>query len=291
MSPVYAHLLRTGLMGGIASLFICTVLLGGCHPGTGTPPVSASPTPDQSAIWRAWQSGPHAHTYDLGKGPNTYCARCHSPRNWNPAATIDPPPNCVSCKFPSESTPRSAKGNPLVAQADWKNIGCEICHLVSDGHVEPDIMWLDVVTGYHETVTSTTALCEKCHTDTPAIRHKRTMTGGAHLGFTCTTCHDPHSTRASCTTAACHPTVLSAPSAIPGHDRAHASVACVACHDAAGLQVGPQPDGRWITWRTTELLGQKSTAPYQSHSIQRVVDCTRCHYPQNPWGLSEQRKR
>src|SRR5512139_3462523 len=48
-----------------------------------TPTASA-----QSVVWAKWQSGPHGNTYGLDKGPNTYCSRCHSPQNWDPASKV-----------------------------------------------------------------------------------------------------------------------------------------------------------------------------------------------------------
>lgn len=251
---------------------------------------AATPTEagiDLAPIEAAWMGSPHGNTYDLGKGPNTFCARCHSPENWDPAAKPDQPPNCVSCKFPFDSEVRVAASNPLVPQADWKDIGCVVCHTTDDGSVKPDIAWFNTVTGYHETVTSTTELCEKCHTDTETIRHRRDLGQAAHADFTCTNCHDPHTTAASCGAPGCHPTVGGESTPIPGHDADHASVTCVACHDASGLDVGPvEGENVWITFRTTELLGRANTEAYQSHALQRSVMCERCHYPENPWGLT-----
>lgn len=245
---------------------------------------AATATPNQSAYRQAWQEGPHAQTYSLEKGPNTYCARCHSPGNWDPAATIDPPPNCVSCKFPFEAVPRMATGNPLVPEEEWQSIGCDVCHRVNeDGVVEAQIAWHDPVSGYYETVADATALCAHCHRDTETLRHNRDV-GQAHAGYVCTDCHDAHSAVASCTQQGCHDP--GQPDWQKQHDEHHDALACVACHDAAGLQVGPLEDGSlWMTFRTTELLGRANTEPYQSHQLQRDVNCRRCHFPDNPWDL------
>ena len=69
------------------------------EPPTEEPP-EPTPVPDQSMQLAAWEESPHGNTYDLGKGPNTYCSRCHSPQNWDPASRPGPPPNCITCKFP-----------------------------------------------------------------------------------------------------------------------------------------------------------------------------------------------
>lgn len=251
---------------------------------TMSPTIAPTPTASaQAAILAKWQSGLHAHTYDLGKGPNTYCARCHSPQNWDPASKIDAPPNCVSCKFPTDATVRLAPSNPLVALTAWKNIGCEVCHRVDNGVTSAQIAWFNKATGNYESVATATALCEKCHTDTDVLRHRRDLGKSAHAGFQCTQCHDAHTTRASCASPQCHTNL----SGIAGHDTAHANVNCVACHDASGLPVGPDNQTKtWVTWRTTEVIGRKTTAPYISHNLQKAVDCVRCHFAGNPWDLS-----
>ena len=77
---------------------------------------------------QAWESGPHNNKYDLYKGPNTYCARCHSPLNWDPKATVGKPPNCFSCKFPTDKEVRISPLAPLIAEADWKKVDCAVCH-------------------------------------------------------------------------------------------------------------------------------------------------------------------
>jgi hypothetical protein len=293
-----------------------------------TTPPTPTPDPAYTLAIEAWLSSDHAHTYALEKGPNTYCARCHSPANWDPAAVIDPPPNCVSCKFPFESETRIAEGNPLVPEEEWVNIDCAVCHPVEEEVVDSTVIWLNPITGYHETISSTTVLCGKCHRDTESgLKHTRVLGNGAHADYSCTDCHDPHSTKASCTSGGCHHVTVTNnaecndchPNAlakhtmeqlhsgghdcmgchgdlvgvgmngvkIPAHNPVHlTNVLCIACHDASGLEVKPlEQDGIWLTWRTTEGPLGETTEVYQSHSIQKEVDCTRCHYEGNPWGL------
>lgn len=304
-----------------------------------TPTATQEPTmtPKMQAIRDSWESSIHANTYGLEKGPNTYCAKCHSPLNWDDGAKIDPPPNCVSCKFAFEAEPRIAIGNPLVPEDEWKNIDCSVCHKVNEAQETVQLGWLNTNTGYHETVTTTTELCEKCHLDNQTLGHKRVLGDKAHASFQCTDCHDPHSLRANCqnchsiamdaapTEALTHPPsrtnedcILCHPNAWGEHDRTiqeagnddcgschvelvdqtkkasmaqahsllHIGVSCVACHDASGMEVGIfETDNVWITFRTTELMGRESIKPYQSHKLQRKVDCGRCHYSGNPWNL------
>ena len=250
---------------------------------------AVEPTADElrASIANAWQEGPHASTYDIEKGPNTYCSKCHSPLNWDPASVVDPPPNCVSCKFSFEDEPLIAVGNPLVPEEEWVSIGCDVCHRMEADVPVAEYSWFDPVTNYYITVIDSSELCEKCHLDNEALRHRRDLGTEVHTDFSCTNCHDPHRTNASCT--ACHEVSLdgtSANIATAGHIPEHSTISCVACHDAAGLEVGPLEGlSVWITFRTTILLGRPRIEPYQSHNIAGKVACSRCHYPDNPWGL------
>jgi hypothetical protein len=290
----------------ILPVMLIPCLLGSCGTGGSAAVQPAAPTPAEPSptappaisaqhpeIWAAWETGPHAAPYDLGKGPNTYCSRCHSPHNWDPAARVDPAPSCVSCKFPFEAEPRIAVSNPLIPEEEWAGIDCAACHLVTGGMVQADLRWFNPQSGYAETLASSTALCEKCHRDTETLRHARTPQGDLHAEYTCTSCHEPHTAQASCSTAACHPDVTTArqgaaPAPHPGHDPAHASVSCGACHDASGAQIALDPEtGEWHTLRTVEVLGRASASAFQSHSLAREVDCARCHFGGNPWGLPE----
>ncbi len=253
-------------------------------------PATAPPTPvpfPAGHIVEAWQKGPHSHTYDEGKGPNTYCARCHSPLNWDPASKVDPQPNCVSCKFPFDRAMRVAQGNPPVAQKDWKSITCEVCHQVRDGKIDPMIAWWNQEAQAYESVSDATALCTRCHTDTEILRHRPDLGTRSHVGFGCTSCHEPHSTAAGCSTPGCHSESEKQMCPRTGQDTAHRQVTCGACHDAGGLPVGPDADsGLWVTFRTTEVMGRSSTKAYQSHNLTPNVDCTRCHHAGNPWNLA-----
>jgi hypothetical protein len=260
------------------------VMLGACQAAPRTPEATAAPTVNAVALRQAWQSSPHANTFDEGKGPNTYCARCHSPLNWDPLAKIDQPPNCVSCKFSFDPAPRIAKSNPPVARTDWKDIGCEVCHATTNGVVSSQIAWTDKAAGQSAPIANATLLCEKCHTDTDTIKHKIDLGTSVHKGFTCVSCHDAHSTTASCSAQACHPTTSPVFKAVTAHDDAHKAVSCNACHDASGAKIGTDK-GTFVTLKSSELLGRTTTAPIPSHNLQRVVDCTRCHAAGNPWGL------
>ena len=109
-------------------------------PATAVPPTpmpTAVPIPDQSVQIADWQSGPHAMPYDLGKGPNTMCTRCHSPQNWIPGSKAAAAPNCVTCKFATDAELRIAPtfaegGMDLVTEEQWVGIPCAQCHEVDE---------------------------------------------------------------------------------------------------------------------------------------------------------------
>jgi len=267
-----------------------------------------TPLPDQSAFLAAWESGPHSDTYGPGKGPNTYCSRCKSPQNWDPAAYADDPPNCVTCHFAHEAEMRFAETMDFVAEEDWVGITCESCHQMSNGFALPGLAWFNAVTGEHEPVDIPNQLCEKCHVTSQGVKatggrgvdHGITLGGSAHLNWAgawpqtyrpqyCSDCHDPHSTvPRQCVD--CHDDVLTLDTHIKGKNQEHANVDCMACHDADGLDVGPHPaeamGGLFTTVvRSVSRTGDVTTQYVKSHSINWEVSCDRCHFVDNPWEL------
>lgn len=264
------------------------------------PTKAAEPTKppvDVKAIETAWKLSSHSNNWGEGRGPNTLCARCHSPRNWDPKAVPGPAPNCVACKFPADPAVRKPPPgtNVFVEQKDWKNIGCDVCHQVSaSGVVDPKpVMW-NQATGKYDTVATTTELCEKCHTDSlGGSKHKMAIGGPAHtgqIGLTtprpndCTDCHNPHSQKASCDT--CHANVMTA-KPNTGHIPVHAKVTCSGCHDASGATVGWTTDKtKFATTQVVSNPAGSSVEAFTSHKLQRAVTCTRCHYEKNPFNLS-----
>lgn len=264
---------------------------------TAVPQATQAPVPtvDVKAIEAAWKLSSHSNDWGEGRGPNTLCARCHSPRNWDPKAVPGPAPNCVACKFPFDKEVRKPPPNTnvFIEQKDWKNIGCDVCHQVSAaGVIDPKpVMW-NQATGKYDTVATTTELCEKCHTDSlGGSKHKMAIGGPAHtgqIGLTtprpndCTDCHNPHSQQASCTS--CHGDVFKT-KPNTGHIAVHAKIACDACHDARGLTVGPNADKTmWVAFQSTTSPagGPPTLSQVTSHTLQKAVACTRCHYDNNP---------
>ena len=272
------------------------------------PPPTPEPTalPDQSAQVAAWEASPHGNTWGEGKGPNTWCSRCHSPQNWDPASFIGPPPSCFSCKFPTDPEMRIAEGNPFVPEEEWVGIPCETCHRMENGVATAGIAWLNPISMEYVAVNTPNELCEKCHVTTvgtgnpvrSAVSHKILLGGPAHLNYAgfieetppptyCTDCHDPH-TQQPKQCQDCHE--IDAVAHAGGRYPAMAGVVtCMACHDASGAEVGPNPDeaagGMWTTTLTEVGRSGPTTTAIISHSIQYEVACNRCHFDANPWEL------
>ncbi len=275
-------------------------------------PEPPAPVADQSAIVAAWQSGPHSDNYDLGKGPNTYCSRCHSPQNWDPTTRADTPPNCITCKFPTDEEVRMATTMEFVEEADWVGIGCDTCHeLDESGNSSGKLAWLNTVTDEYEAVNAPTELCEKCHLTTSGIAatggtgvtHAIALGGSAHRNWAgewpqsarpqyCSDCHDPHSTEPK-QCADCHEDVLTSETHMKGFNQIMLSkVSCMACHDADEMEVGPHPDeekgGVFATLvSSVSRTGEPVNEYVKSHSIQWQVACDRCHFADNTWDLPE----
>jgi hypothetical protein len=275
-------------------------------------PEPAGPEPIDAAtlqlIQAMWEGSPHGSTYDLGKGPNTYCSRCHSPQNWDPASQPGPPPNCITCKFPTDAELRIAPTMDFVSEEDWVGISCETCHLTVDGILQSDLAWFNPLTREDEPVNTPNELCTKCHLTTAGVRasggrgvtHEIVLGGSAHANWAgalpqvwrpqyCSDCHNPHTTEPK-QCVDCHEGVLTLDKHMKGTAEAHVDLSCLACHDASGMQVGPHPDpnqnGVWTTLvSSVSRSGDVVTAYEKSHSVQWQVDCSRCHYAENPWEL------
>ena len=236
------------------------------------------PPPDPDALW---QTSSHANTYVMGDdGTNIKCARCHAPIQWVPAME-DIPESCLTCKFEVEPPP------PVVVEAEWEHVPCQVCHKVKKDEVQPEYLWLEIaqIEEYAE-LASTTELCLKCHTGADLPGHEEILFTDVHQDLTCTECHDAHSTTSGCSKPGCHEDTINPAEPIAGHDEDHAQVACMACHDAAGLEVGLDEElGLWTTFLATG--GGETMTPLVTHEVQLEADCERCHYSGNPWGLSE----
>jgi hypothetical protein len=232
-------------------------------------------------IESAYETSAHANTYILdSSGNNNDCAKCHSPINWMPSMdTLSE--SCLVCKF------EIADPEPFIAEHDWDNIPCKTCHkLDKKDNVEPEIYWLEIAPiDQYASVESSTELCQKCHHPAEGLHnHPGTVVSGAHEGYQCDDCHDPHSNTSSCSTAECHSTFGMESEPVVGHDDDHQMVSCAACHDGSGLMVDKSDDSIWYTF----ILGENEEKhQFYSHDIVLESSCERCHYSDNPWDLSD----
>ncbi len=257
----------------------------GSDPETGGDPVALAQ--------QNWQNGAHSTTFVVdSEGNNNSCARCHAPKEWM-ASLDDIPESCSACKFELEPPP------PFIEESAWQHVSCVMCHQVDKkGNVEPEVSWLEIPPlDDYVSVETHSELCLKCH-DTEGIgEHSQVIVGSGHEDMECTECHSPHSTTATCLTGDCHADVLSDTDQIPGHDEDHKDVSCAACHDSAGWDVGPHPEtGVWVTfgpWTQEAKVGGEvtiintGTVPFSSHDLDLEVNCDRCHFSGNTWGLTE----
>jgi len=299
-------------LGAFGALVITAMLLYACTPApTPTPEPTPVPIPDQSAIIADWESGPHSADYDLGKGPNTMCTRCHSPQNWIPGSKAAAAPNCVTCKFPTDAELRIAPsfaegGMDFVSEEDWVGIPCAQCHEVDEnGTASAELAWLAPIALTYEEILSPNELCIKCHTNAAGAKvssaglsanHEVILGGSAHLNYAgewpqadrpqyCIDCHNAH-TGETTQCVACHTDTADT------HTRVAAmmeTVTCMACHDASGSDVGIAKEGGLFTTIVTNPGrggGPPTTSEIISHSIVYMVSCNRCHFEGNAYDLT-----
>jgi hypothetical protein len=258
----------------------------GAHEGsTSQPEIQSTQAPasnDLEAIQIMWEGSPHANTFVVSdSGENNSCSSCHSRYNYIPAID-DIPEQCFACKFEVDDP------EPFIPEKYWVHVDCMNCHRIEKKKAQPEIAWLEfaLIEEYSE-VASVTELCDKCHLAANITNHATVIVGGDHPGYVCTDCHDAHDTTASCSTAGCHEGALTQDPPTPGHDEDHASVSCVACHDADELEIGFVEElGLWTTLIAAGGEGT-TTRPFTSHNIILEAPCERCHFPDNPWSLTE----
>ena len=262
-------------------------------------PIPVVPTVNTPKEWTLWNESPHAATNKTTSVANTYCAQCHSPLNWNSQATRE---TAIE-----------------ISIGEWRNIPCEVCHEANGTGFAASVSWWDSETRQNLPIVNGTELCEKCHLDSDEFHYKVNLDDSVHAGFDCIACHNPHSTLASCSNSGCHEQIRPESSLPPStptggvhpnnssfcgganchpaatqvalsntsiHGSTHASVSCIACHDASGARVAPSPElGVWMPLQLQEKDGAQISVPFRSHDIRRDVQCSRCHFEGNEWEL------
>lgn len=249
--------------------------------------VATEANPEQDAepdIEASWLASPHADAFVLDtEGNNNSCARCHAPVNWLPSMD-DLPESCFACKFELEDPPA------YISEVDWVDIPCFVCHEKDKkDNIQPEYTWLEIAAiEEYSKVDTPTELCQKCHNELELPGHAVSQLAGAHSEYECTDCHDAHDTVASCGSVYCHEDVFEPVEPISGHDEDHQLVSCQACHDGDELLVAPDAeDGVWKTYVDVPPEGVNEPIAFTSHNIILEVSCDRCHFIENPWGLTD----
>ncbi len=310
MKPTNYTVTRLTAIAGLATILVLGIVAAFAPVAAQGPEGDFTPLTDHAEQMAAWAASPHGNTYDPGKGPNTYCSRCHSPQNWDPAARPGPPPNCITCHFAHEAEMRIAETMDFVPEEEWVGIYCDTCHVVDGDRIDTTrIVWFNPIAEEYIPMATPNQLCEQCHVNSTGVSetggrgvdHAIILGGSAHSNWAatigerrpdyCSDCHDPH-TQQPKACVDCHAEVLELPTHV-GEDLGSVhveSVSCIACHDASGADVAPHPDeamgGMWTTVETSiSRSGDVSVVPIVSHSVQWLVACDRCHFADNPWEL------
>jgi hypothetical protein len=235
---------------------------------------------DPVSVETIWGASPHAATYVVAREKtNNACAKCHSPLNWTPISK-EIPDSGIDTQIDTDPT------TTLIAETEWQDIGCSVCHPDEKNNIKGDIAWLEsALTGEYSEVDSSTALCQKCHLAEEVEGHYSLYVEGSHSEFLCTDCHDPHSTAATCSSIACHEPFAAECEKIETHDKPHAEVSCSACHDNGEPQIKWNEEHQaWDTFRLSLRGNPMEYEPYTSHNLALEVDCDRCHAPgDHPW--------
>jgi len=242
---------------------------------------TASPL-DTDQVQILWEAGPHAHSQVFENATqDVSCARCHAPESWTPAAR----------EVPASWSQAGVSLASLTASAQpvWSPVGCAVCHSGDPETIEGEIAWLDVPSALlYSAVETSTELCQKCHLAGEVEDHLSIVVSGSHQEMSCTDCHAPHDTTASCTGSGCHEVFAAECEPIETHDKPHKEASCAACHDADGLAIDwNESDQVWDTVVPSSMEGEYRT--YASHALILEVACERCHEPGNhPWGDSKE---
>ncbi len=245
-----------------------------------TPPAitrAASPA-ELAEVQAAWIKSKHAETFDQGMGANTTCARCKSPFNYDPTrdTAAQLALDCNSCKrIPGQPRPELSEG-VAVAETDWQNISCEVCHIPVGDSFDVGISFWNQSMGAYEAVETPSELCSHCHEGQhgfEVVEEQRASL--VHQSLGCTDCHGYHGEPSACTD--CHDPTTGA--GAPEHTR-HENTNCTACHDAGGLSIwnDEDPDSKHYQQTITRRFAHTLTS-WPSHNLSRQVDCKRCHHP------------
>lgn len=266
------------VLSGLLVLCLALVIASGEAQGqapTESPPATADPM-QLAVAYAAWEQSGHAATFDNGLGADTTCARCKSPLNWDPYnLAAETALDCASCKrVPGQARP-VLEGGEAVPEAQWHNIGCEVCHEPVGNSFYVTVSFWNQRLGQYEPVESVQELCAHCHEGSHGFEVVEEMAADSvHRGMTCTECHDPHFSQVRCQD--CHNTATGP--AAQEHAN-HPAVSCSACHDQGGLALwwDRDPLSTYYNQVVTRRFAHTLTS-WPSHNLQTPVDCRRCHH-------------
>lgn len=245
-----------------------------------TPTLQVATPEELIAAQAEWELSAHADTFDNGMGANTTCARCKSPKNWDPSQDLAAQEalDCGSCKrIPGEARPELESGIP-VKQEDWQNIQCDICHIPVGDSYSTSIAFWDQASRVYVSVQNTHELCAKCHEGQHGFEVvEEQIESPAHQAWDCTLCHGAHGAASACTD--CHDPMIG--SGAFEHAR-HPSVNCTACHDRGGLSIWLEndPESKFFDTYITRRFAHTLTS-WPSHNLAVEVSCVRCHHPKD----------
>jgi hypothetical protein len=280
LSATTKHAVIVLLIGGVLAIWLATTLTMSPQEleAQQEPQGHVANEAELTAARAAWSSSAHAETYDEGMGANTTCARCKSPRNWDPTQELAQTQamDCASCKRVPGAPRPALQAGVAVPQSEWRNITCDVCHIPAGDSFYTGLSFWNQEKGQYELVTEVEELCAHCHEGRHGFQVQEEQAASqAHTGLSCTDCHGSHGNRSECTD--CHD-----PRTGPGaseHHR-HPDVNCSGCHDAGGLSIWLETDpgsphlGEYITVRFAHTL-----TSWPSHNLSTEIDCERCHHP------------
>ena len=219
-----------------------------------------------------WEIGAHAaDSIRLGETRQEECAQCHARVDWKPSLGVTGSGGSSLNTIPFEG-----------ALTSNSEIPCAVCH--DEGQGDWRIAWLlDPQSDLYSNDIEPSQLCQNCHQEGSFEGHLGIVMQGVHEEHSCITCHDSHTTTASCTQSGCHLPFQQECETIQSHDKPHEEVTCSACHDASGLEIGWNDQrSAWDTMRGDATRGGEE--PFTSHQLSLEVDCDRCHAPgDHPW--------
>jgi hypothetical protein len=244
------------------------------------PPSHVATLAELQTAQQLWARSRHANTYDAGQGANSTCASCKSPRNWDPdAPAAEFAHDCALCKREPGKPQPPLPGGVAIAQPEWKNITCDVCHQPVGNSYSTALSYWNQETQKYEPIKSTIELCGKCHIGQHGFDVIREQSvSPAHKDWDCTRCHGSHNAPVQCTD--CHN--IAQVRGVAAHAQ-HPNVGCTACHDAGGLPIWQDPFStsrfyqKYMPMRSAHDLRS-----WPSHDLQITVDCRRCHHPQGP---------